>query len=76
VSSGAAAAGDPLSRPRASVSATVGDRSVEIAFAGLTPGFVGLAQLNLKLPDLPAGNYPLVITANGEKSNAAVISIK
>jgi len=76
VATGSAAGSDPLSRPRAAVSATVGDQPVEIAFVGLAPGFVGLTQMNLKIPNLAAGNYSLVVTVNGEKSNAATVTVK
>jgi uncharacterized protein (TIGR03437 family) len=76
VATGAAAGGEPLSRPRATVSATLGGQAVEVVFAGMTPGFVGLAQMNFKVPSLAAGDYPLVISVNGEKSNAAMVSVK
>ena len=76
VATGGPAGGDPLSRPRASVSATIGGQLAEIAFAGLTPGFVGLGQVNLKIPNLPAGDYPLVVTVGSEKSNSAMIAVK
>jgi uncharacterized protein (TIGR03437 family) len=33
-------------------------------------------QVNLKVPSLTPGTYPLVISINGEKSNAAMISIR
>jgi len=47
-----------------------------VVFAGMTPGFVGLAQMNFQIPGLAAGDYPLVISVNGEKSNAAMVSVK
>ena len=76
VATGSSAASEPLSRPRASVSVTIGGQPVDIAFAGLAPGFVGLAQINLKTPNLAAGDYPLVVMLNGEKSNVATVSVK
>ena len=76
VATGSAAGSDPLSRPRAAVSATIGNQSAEIAFAGLAPGFVGLTQVNLRIPILAPGDYPLVVTVNGEKSNAAMVTVK
>ena len=45
-------------------------------FLGLAPGFVGLAQANILLPNLPAGDYPLVIVVGGAMSTSAVISIQ
>ncbi|MEP7366001.1 MAG: IPT/TIG domain-containing protein [Acidobacteriota bacterium] len=76
VETGKPAGSEPLSRPRGSVSATINNQPVEIAFAGLTPGFIGLMQMNLKMPALAPGSYPMVVTINGEKSNAAMVTIK
>jgi len=76
VATGNGAGSDPLSRPRATVAVTIGSQPAEIAFAGLSPGFVGLTQVNLKIPNLPAGDYPLVVTVNGEKSNPAMVTVK
>lgn len=76
VATGGPAGSDPLSRPRGQVTATIGNQTAEIAFAGMTPGFVGLAQMNLKVPSLAPGDYPLVISVDGEKSNAATITVK
>ena len=68
---------DHLMRPVASVTATLAGRSVEILFAGLTPGAVGLAQVNLRVPaDLAAGQYPLVLSVGGVQSNVAVVCVK
>jgi uncharacterized protein (TIGR03437 family) len=76
VATGGPAAGNPLSRPKGNVTATLDNRPVDIAFAGMTPGFVGLTQVNFKIPNLMPGDYPLVIMVNGEKSNAATITVK
>jgi uncharacterized protein (TIGR03437 family) len=76
VASGTAAKADPISRPRGVVTATINDVHTEVAFGGLTPEYVGLMQVNLKIPNLAPGSYPLVITVNGEKSNAAMITVK
>jgi uncharacterized protein (TIGR03437 family) len=42
---------------------TLGGKPVEVVFAGLTPGSIGLAQFNVRLPaDLPQGPYlPLIV---------------
>jgi uncharacterized protein (TIGR03437 family) len=58
-------------------SATIGGKDATMTFLGLTPGFIGLAQADIQVPQLaPAGDYPLVITINGVKSNAPVVSVK
>ncbi len=76
VQTGGPAAAEPLSRPRAVVSATVGGSGAEVVFAGLTPGFIGLMQVNLRVPGVPAGTHPLVVTVDGIQSNAAMITVR
>jgi uncharacterized protein (TIGR03437 family) len=44
--------------------AMIAGEQIEVLFSGLAPGFVGLYQLNLRLPrDLPPGNLDLQITS-------------
>ena len=64
-----------LVRAVADVTATIGGMDAPVGFAGLTPGFVGLEQVNLTIPDLPPGEYPLVITAGGAASNMVLVNI-
>jgi uncharacterized protein (TIGR03437 family) len=72
----------PLDRvstpPPNSVSATVGGVTAEILYVGLTPGTIGLAQANIRVPDSVAvgSAVPVVVTAGGQTSNAATISIR
>jgi uncharacterized protein (TIGR03437 family) len=75
VPTGAAAVAAPLSRSAATHSVRVGDVEAAVHFLGLSPGFVGLAQGNITVPPLPAGDYLVVITINGVGSNAAYISV-
>jgi len=76
VATGGPAPSDPLARPRGLVTATIDNQPVEIAFAGMTPGFVGLTQVNLKVPNMLPGDYALVVMVDGLKSNAATITVK
>lgn len=76
VPAGSPASADPLSRQRATVSATIGGHPSTVVFAGLTPGFVGLTQVNLQIPIVAPGTYPLVVNVNGMESNAAMITVK
>ncbi|HMD71822.1 MAG TPA: SBBP repeat-containing protein [Bryobacteraceae bacterium] len=47
--------------------AQIGGRVVPVAFAGMTPGFTGLMQINLQVPaDAPTGSdVPLQLSVNG-----------
>jgi uncharacterized protein (TIGR03437 family) len=76
VATGAAALSSPLSRVTATVTATVGGQPASVQFAGLAPGYAGLYQVNLVVPQLPAGDYPLQVSAGGFQSNAALISVR
>ena len=75
VATGAAAPAQPLSRPRLPVSASIGGSEATVLFLGLSPGFIGLAQANLLVPDLAPGDHPVVITIGGAASNGPVISV-
>jgi uncharacterized protein (TIGR03437 family) len=57
------------------VAVTVGDVSTEVPFLGLAPNYAGLAQMNMKIPALPAGTYPLVISIAGAASKPTMIHI-
>lgn len=73
---GALATGDPLPRARSNFKITVGDKEAVVAYLGLTPGQVGLAQANIVIPDLAPGDYAVVITVDGVESNAPLLQVK
>lgn len=57
------------------VTATIGGVSAQVQFAGLAPNFPGVAQINLKIPELASGTYPVVINVGGVLSNALPITV-
>ncbi len=73
VPTGGPAGADPLSG-RDGVTATVGGLPAQVLFAGLSPGFVGLLQVNLLLPaDVPAGEaVPVQVFVDGVASQSGV----
>ena len=77
VASGLASPADPaiVVNP---VTATIGGINAAVQFAGLTPGYVGLYQVNLQVPAGVAtgGSVPVVITQGGASSNTATIAVK
>ncbi len=75
VASGAAAPGSPFSNANG-VTATIGGAAANVAFAGLAPGYAGLYQVNIQIPQLAAGQYDLRISTPGSGSNAAPVSIQ
>ena len=77
VVSGVASPLDPLARPAVSPTLTLNGADVPVAFAGLTPGFVGLYQINLLIPaGMPDGNATLVVSQGGSASNTTILPIR
>ncbi len=75
VATGAGSPGDPLARPVLPVTATIGGQAADVLFAGLTPGGVGLFQVNLRIPSLAPGDYPLIVTVGQARSNAPLVTV-
>jgi uncharacterized protein (TIGR03437 family) len=72
------ATGEPASLNRTgNPVVTIDGSSAEILFAGAAPGFVGLNQINARIPPntRTAANIPVVITAGGKQSNAVTIPV-
>ena len=57
---------------------TIGGKPADIQFSGLAPCFVGLWQLNVKVPeDAPTGgDVPMVITLNDQTGSTTTIAVK
>jgi len=72
---GSPASSSPLSNATVVPTATVGGVNAVVQFAGMSPGFVGLGQINLMIPKLAKGTYPVVITQSGQTSNNPVLSV-
>jgi uncharacterized protein (TIGR03437 family) len=69
----------PLSPPATlslDVTATIGGQNVPVAFAGLAPGLVGLFQVNLAVPSLKSGDYPIQVSVGSVRSNSPLVSIR
>jgi uncharacterized protein (TIGR03437 family) len=64
---------DTVARP----DATIGGIPAQVLSSTLAPGFPGLYQVNVKVPDnAPSGVQPLIISVNGARSNTVKIQIK
>ena len=75
VATGAVPPLSPLSYTLATTTATIGGVPVTVTFSGLAPGWIGVAQANLQIPNLPPGDYPVVLYVAGTASSPGVISI-
>jgi uncharacterized protein (TIGR03437 family) len=56
---------------------SVNGEKAEIGYAGLTPGLIGVYEINLQIPaDLAPGDVPVVVTQNGVNSNTAILPVR
>ena len=78
IGAGQAAPSSPLLRVVAPVAVQFGSTAQIIPdFAGLAPGFVGLYQVNVAIPqNLPAMVYPLRVWVKGISSNTQNIPVQ
>jgi uncharacterized protein (TIGR03437 family) len=56
-------------------SARIGTQNATVSFAGLTPGGVGLEQINIRVPVMPPGTYDLAITINAWPANVTKLIV-
>jgi uncharacterized protein (TIGR03437 family) len=54
---------------------TVGTAVATVKYIGLTPGSIGLYQVNFIVPQLAKGSYPVQIVIAGQASNAPVMAV-
>jgi len=78
VVSGTASPSNPPATVVNPVTATIGGINAPVHFAGLTPGYVGLYQVNVQVPaGLTAGSaVPLVLSQGGVLSNSVTIAVR
>jgi uncharacterized protein (TIGR03437 family) len=77
VADGAAAPSTGLTQTVSTPVVTIGGTSAQVQFSGLTPGFVGLLQLNITVPSgMAAGSYPMIVSIGGQASNSATVSVE
>jgi uncharacterized protein (TIGR03437 family) len=64
----------PLAETIASPRVFIGDEEATVEFSGLAPGYIGLWQINARVPDVPTitGQVPLVVVAPGGYASNAV----
>lgn len=71
------ATSEPLNRTAIQPEVTIDGASADVLFSGLAPGFVGLYQLNVRVPTIvPNTTASLKIYSSGRSSNAASIAVK
>ena len=85
--SGVGAPGSPAATAKIPPAATIGGAAAPVLFAGLAPGFVGLGQVNITVPETlaeplteqgsagQASGLPLVLDFNGATNPAVNVSV-
>jgi uncharacterized protein (TIGR03437 family) len=76
-SAGDAAPSSPLLTATAPVLVQIGAQTIPPSFAGLTPSFAGLYQVNVQIPaGLASGRQPMRVLARGIGSNEVNLSVR
>jgi uncharacterized protein (TIGR03437 family) len=67
-----------LSSANATVTAVVNGVELPVAFAGLTPGYVGLYQVNIPIPaaTVPGLGLSLTLKQGGQVSNTVFVAVQ
>ena len=78
VPDGTAAPGSPPANTIATASVTIGGQSAKVTFAGLSPGFAGLYQIDAIVPTgvTPGNQVPVVVSIAGQTGPPATIAVK
>jgi len=76
VASGVPAPSSPPATVTVSPIVTVESQPANVVFAGLTPGFVGLYQINFQVPsNAPSGDLEVDVTQNGVAANPTELPV-
>jgi len=74
---GLGAPGNPPANTIDPYTVQVAGEAAQILFSGLSPGFVGVYQINLVLPgDLPAGDLPVKIYSDYANSQTVLLTVQ
>jgi len=66
----------PLAAVTLNPTVTLDGQTTSIFFAGMTPGLVGLYQINFQVPsNARSGSLQLVVTQNGETANTSTLPV-
>jgi len=77
VPSGAFAPSSPIALTAVPPTVTVGGRDATVLGSALAPGFVGLYQVAIRMPQgVPPGNQPVILTIGGVRSNTAQMAVR
>jgi uncharacterized protein (TIGR03437 family) len=78
VAAGTAAPSSPLSHTASPVTVSIGGQNARVFFAGLSPGYAGLYQVNVYVPAGIAASaaVPVVLTVEGASSQPVTLAVQ
>jgi uncharacterized protein (TIGR03437 family) len=78
VPDGAGAPSSPPATTVATPTVSIGGKAAKVTFSGLSPGFVGLYQIDAIVPDglTPGNQVPVVLSIAGQTGPATTIAVK
>jgi len=77
VLTGAAAPSSPLAQVAVQPQVTIDGAPAQVLFAGLTPGAVGLYQVDVRIPSAArTGDLPIVVMQGSASSNTATVPVQ
>jgi len=76
IATGQAAPASPLLSVVIPVTVNFGSVTMTPSFAGLTPGFAGVYQVNVAVPNLTTNTYPVRVVAEGNVSNSMNVPVQ
>jgi uncharacterized protein (TIGR03437 family) len=77
IAAGQAAPSSPPLTANGPVEVRLGSRTILPSFAGLTPGFAGLYQVNLQIPgDLASGTHELRVVVKGVATESVSLAVR
>jgi uncharacterized protein (TIGR03437 family) len=75
IPTGAAAPLSPYSRETLATTVMVGGSPATVQFAGMTPTYEGLMQVNFVMPNLTPGDYPMQVMIGTAASNQPLVTV-
>ena len=67
---------EPLPRTTIQPLVNVGTTPASVVYSGVAPGFIGLYQVAIQVPNVASGNQQLTIISNGVTSNPVPMPVK
>jgi len=66
---------DMIARVDDAIRVLVGQAEAEVLFAGLAPGFIGLYQIVIRVPQVPDGEHEVVVEVGGDRTPGLLLAV-